>query len=1158
IWREQRQPPRVRVTAAINQAMATGVLAPVILLPEWFERQESADSVQAVLAHEASHVLHRDLWLRAQQRLLMLILFAHPLFWLLRAITNANQEYLADATARGEKPLDYAEILLHWFRTGATARNKVLTATVGLWERPHLLKRRISMVLNENFPVERSCPSPWRVTMWSVVTLSVLALSCVTLHVPAQAVAQEAKQKFKGQAAKPKETPAAHSAHSADSVDQNAEDDLLDLRAEYHLPRHVSVLPVAFISSDQQPPTPAETEKFLKHLKWAQDRYRQLLNGDTFDLAQPTLKLVRSNQPLAFYRTAPENGAPAIVSELLTELKVSRYACPYIFCIMLMNSEDQFPAGGGRPINGGLNTGGGMMYISSQQLEANEHYQATLQHELGHAFGLPHVDVYSHDMNSSPSLMSYNPAHFTKGFESSPTPGILLPEDIRALALNRRVFAKATFDPKRDVPAVYPLAKRIATLGPMTLPEQPDFYARASTNGGEAVSSKVGNIVSEDIFPNIGPGLNYFPNTMWHSVHKLPTGSADVELTFPMSVRLTGISFHSKHSNMDHHIASVKVKALNNGSERSVVEKSLSRFDELVTFPPATSQKWRLNLTPGPSGTLVVRGLRFFDGDEEVFPHQVPYQNADGVDDTRPGKHSAQGAPLAQVSVPQSNLAKLNPIARPTADTAEAKTENQGTEAIANTSGKATIPDAKAQAEARKTVKEEFASEYAQARKSAGKVALAIAFIEKAAQIDEANAERYIMLTEALTFAAEAGETSLIQHAVKELEKLYNVSSYELKERALSAAAFTGKTFEEATRLLTKYVELAAEAANAEDYATSKRAMLSAARALKLPLFKPLKEYANLESKRYTQFQEANSVVKGARTKLAENPADPTANLICGRFLCFYMDKWDEGLPLLAKSDDKIWKSIAEREIAKPALANELFRLGDDWQKAADRERDPIQFQARARAALTWDAAVRIAHPMDRTNLQLQLDQRIAKLFDKSIVSSHGNASGVPLDETESLSPGVDFTLEFWFATTSKDGIVFSKHHTDADWSLRVRFSEEAMQDPRLNLEIARGSGAGGSSTSNTYSDGHWHHMALVKQGAAVNVYVDGKSVISRTMQGSERLESGSPWKLGCGKGGSPLLSQFARIRISNVARYTKEFSPQKQYIRDFSTMYLR
>ena len=75
-------------------------------------------------------------------------------------------------------------------------------------------------------------------------------------------------------------------------------------------------------------------------------------------------------------------------------------------------------------------------------------------------------------MGTNPSLMSYNPTHHTQGFEPSKTPGILIAEDVRALALNRRVFPRLRFDAKTDVPQGYTMQK-IVTLGPMEIPGHP-------------------------------------------------------------------------------------------------------------------------------------------------------------------------------------------------------------------------------------------------------------------------------------------------------------------------------------------------------------------------------------------------------------------------------------------------------------------------------------------------------------------------------------------------------------------------------------------------------------------------------------------------------------------------------------------------------------
>lgn len=397
---------------------------------------------------------------------------------------------------------------------------------------------------------------------------------------------------------------------------------LLAMASDYTLPDRVKVLAVSFVPQGENEPTAEEQKLFLKHLQLAQARYREMLEGDTFELAEQKVQVVAGQKPLDFYRKPPERGAPDIVSELLTHLKLTRFNCPYVFCILLMNSKDSFPEGGGRSINGGINTGGGMMYIASWELTHNTHFQTTLQHELGHAFGLPHVDVYGYDMKANASIMSYNPAHHCRGFEPSTTPGTLIPEDRRGLALNDRVFAKTTFNAIRDVPFGYSLSKQIVPLGPMSLPGQPDFYPQINTTGGEDVFSKVINIVREEIKPSSGPGITYDPRTMWHS-KPLPDGKATLEITFPFPVTLTGIAIHSQHSGIHHEVTAMRMET-SDQARSLVIEQPVKSIDETIAFTPTQATKWSLTLTAGKSRILVIRGLQFFDGDEEVCPHLVP------------------------------------------------------------------------------------------------------------------------------------------------------------------------------------------------------------------------------------------------------------------------------------------------------------------------------------------------------------------------------------------------------------------------------------------------------------------------------------------------------------------------------------------------------
>jgi len=189
---EQLPATEVLLSGHVDQALAVGVLEPQIILPERFLGQESCEALEAALAHEAAHVRNGDLRMLACMRLLMLVLFAHPLYWWLRSRVRIDQELLADAVAGQTSDVAaYAEILLDWFRTNASNRSKILTASLGLWEGPHLLKRRISMLLNEEFRVEIQSPVAWRVSSWLLLTSTALLLSFVTLRDSSTAVAND-------------------------------------------------------------------------------------------------------------------------------------------------------------------------------------------------------------------------------------------------------------------------------------------------------------------------------------------------------------------------------------------------------------------------------------------------------------------------------------------------------------------------------------------------------------------------------------------------------------------------------------------------------------------------------------------------------------------------------------------------------------------------------------------------------------------------------------------------------------------------------------------------------------------------------------------------------------------------------------------------------
>lgn len=377
--------------------------------------------------------------------------------------------------------------------------------------------------------------------------------------------------------------------------------------AEVLPPGTVKVLPIFFVPKDFAEPTADQAQRLMRHVEWTRKRYAELLPGSvTFGVAGKVPMVFLASESLAFYREQPQGGAPRFVDELLRHLKFTRYNCPYILLVVLVNPIDDYPYGGGRPLNGGFSTGGGIVILSSHGLDAAPNFQSTLQHELGHAFGLPHVDVYGFDMASNESLMSYNPGHHTDGFKPARAPGKFVPEDLRGLALNQRVFPNLRFDPKRHVPKGYRLPRQIVGLGPMDLPGQLDRVAVTTPSGGDCT-----------------PILNgpEYPGAAWRS-EPSPTGRAHVDVTLPVAVTLNKVVVHAGAGTREVYISAVDLS----GRAKEVVRAGLPRADVAVDFTATRSRVWRFEFPTRPGGDVEVRGIEYFTAAGQVFPPLVPFE----------------------------------------------------------------------------------------------------------------------------------------------------------------------------------------------------------------------------------------------------------------------------------------------------------------------------------------------------------------------------------------------------------------------------------------------------------------------------------------------------------------------------------------------------
>jgi beta-lactamase regulating signal transducer with metallopeptidase domain len=105
----------VYLSEQVADAMAIGLVRPLVLIPAAWVTEMPLEMLEAVIAHELAHLARRDLWVNLLQRMVETVLFYHPAVWWLSRRLRIERELCADemAVAATGKRLEYAQALEH-------------------------------------------------------------------------------------------------------------------------------------------------------------------------------------------------------------------------------------------------------------------------------------------------------------------------------------------------------------------------------------------------------------------------------------------------------------------------------------------------------------------------------------------------------------------------------------------------------------------------------------------------------------------------------------------------------------------------------------------------------------------------------------------------------------------------------------------------------------------------------------------------------------------------------------------------------------------------------------------------------------------------------------------------------------------------------------
>ena len=262
-------------------------------------------------------------------------------------------------------------------------------------------------------------------------------------------------------------------------------------------------------------------------------------------------------------------------------------------------------------------------------------------------------------------------------------------------------------------------------------------------------------------------------------------------------------------------------------------------------------------------------------------------------------------------------------------------------------------PDAPTQAQDLAKIKEIYADGY-KSTKPEDRLALAKTLYAKALETGDSPSARYVLLLQSSDLAAATGDVGQAWQALDRLSGEFEFDTFEAKLAALKKATSTGHTsaadYVEAVQHYGTLVEQAVREERFEAALELVQLTSTAAGRLRDPL---LGQQIQKRRAELLELKRAFEAAQAATAKLKESPDDPLASQRLGSYLCLWRNRWNEGLPLLAKSSSMKLAEAARLDIAQPAKAEEQRAAGDAWLAAAEAERG-LEREAllRARRAL--------------------------------------------------------------------------------------------------------------------------------------------------------------------------------------------------------------
>jgi hypothetical protein len=330
--------------------------------------------------------------------------------------------------------------------------------------------------------------------------------------------------------------------------------------------------------------------------------------------------------------------------------------------------------------------------------------------------------------------------------------------------------------------------------------------------------------------------------------------------------------------------------------------------------------------------------------------------------------------------------------------------------AIVAADHRAPLPSADERAAAAKKIKEIFSKDFAAATSADRRASLAKTLLKQAADEKDASSQ-FELFSLAKDLAQRAGNPAIALEAVDQIANRFVVDGRSERSEALIDAAKYVRDAEGAAVVgpqMLDAIERSATDNRIDEAIRVAQAAVGLASRMKSP---ESSRFLLARVKSLQELQKAHQAAEKAASTLAENPEDPEANLVRGRYLCVIRKEWSGGLPLLLKGGDVSLADCAKEDLANPEQPAAQEKMADNWYEYHKKAKGKMRELSALRAGFWYEKAIPGLTGLEKAQSIKRLDEVVADAGGgrgpEDLLSSRATYTASSLQPDTTASPAL-------------------------------------------------------------------------------------------------------------------------------------------------------